>query len=127
VADYTTMYDSKWFRCADLDGEDRVMTIEKVKAGTVGQGEDAESKPILWFAGVRQPFAANKTNGKTISTLYGRDTEAWIGKKITLFPTTTEYGGETVECIRVRPEVPGRKAPKSHTLPIGQGKKARRA
>jgi hypothetical protein len=124
MPNYLEMYDSKWLRCADLEGEDRVMTIEKVKAGTVGQGEDAEAKPIIWFVGVRTPFAANKTNGKTISNLYGRDTENWVGKSVTLFPTTTEYGGEMVECIRIRPEVPGRKAAKSHTLPIATGKKA---
>ena len=28
--------------------------------------------------------------------------EDWIGKKIELYPSTTQMGGKTVECIRVR-------------------------
>ena len=48
----------------------------------------------------------NKTNGRTIAKLYGK-TENWIGKRITLFPTDTRgAGGQTVPCIRVRPNEP---------------------
>ncbi len=32
--------------------------------------------------------------------------DKWLGKKITLYASTTEVGGETVECIRVRNKVP---------------------
>ena len=121
------MFDSRWLSCADLEDTERVLVIEKVEPGMVGEGPDAERKPILWFEGERKPFGANVTNAKTIANLYGRETGNWIGKAVTLYPTTTEYKGDTVPCIRVRPAVPGpangRKAPaKSHTLPIGQGK-----
>jgi hypothetical protein len=126
VADYATMFDSKWLNVGDLDEAERVVVISKVEPGMVGEGPDAERKPILWFEGESKPFAANVTNAKTIANLYGRDTEAWIGKAITLYPTTTEYKGETVPCVRIRPAVPGRKMPKSHSLPIVAGKKAAR-
>jgi hypothetical protein len=124
MADYATMFDSKWLNVGDLDDAERAVTIARVEPGMVGEGPDAERKPILWFEGEAKPFAANVTNAKTIANLYGRDTENWVGKAITLYPTTTEYKGETVPCVRIRPAVPGRKAAKSHTLPIGQGKKA---
>lgn len=122
MADYASMFDSKWLTVGDLEDAERVCTIEKVEPGMVGEGKDAERKPIIWFEGERKPFAANKTCAKVIAGLYGRDTEDWIGKAVTLFPTTTEYGGDTVPCIRIRNSVPGRKPLKSHTLPPG-GKK----
>lgn len=124
MADYATMFDSKWLSVGDLDSAPRVVVIDKVEPGLVGEGPDAERKPILWFEGESKPFAANVTNAKVIANLYGRDTDNWLGKAITLYPTTTEYKGETVPCIRIKPEIPGRKAAKSHTLPIATGKKA---
>jgi hypothetical protein len=127
MADYATMFDSKWLTVGDLEGAERVVTIEKVEPGMVGEGKDAERKPIVWFEGERKPFAANKTCAKVIAGLFGRDTEEWVGKSITLFPTTTEYAGDTVPCIRVRNVIPGRKAPRSHTLPPSAGKKRRSA
>jgi hypothetical protein len=127
MADYATMFDSKWLSVGDLEGSERVVTIEKVEAGMVGEGKDAERKPVVWFEGERKPFAMNKTCAKVTAGLYGRDTEEWIGKSLTLYPTTTEYGGDTVPCIRIRNVIPGRKAAKSHTLPIAAGKKRRSA
>jgi len=38
--------------------------------------------------------------------LYGTDTEDWVGQRITIFATTTEFGGKTMDCIRVRPHRP---------------------
>lgn len=105
---YKRLYDDKEFLYAfDLDGKEVVVEIEMV-AGGVLTGEKGRStkKPIVSFAGKTKKLALNKTNGKTIASLYGTDTDRWIGKRITLYPTTTDFGGETVECIRIRPVVP---------------------
>lgn len=106
-----TMFDSEWVRAWDLGGVDRTVTIEKVEAGSI-KGKDGKSakKPIIWFRGAKKPLAINKTIAKAIIGMYGPDTKDWIGKAITLFPTTTQMAGDTVECIRVRPTVPKQKA-----------------
>lgn len=105
---YKTMYDDKEFLFAfDLKGKDATVQIEKVFAGTVeGEKGRKSKKPVVKFRGSEKKLALNKTNGKIIAKLYGTDTDAWIGQSVTLFPTTTEFGGETVECIRIRPNVP---------------------
>jgi hypothetical protein len=59
---------------------------------------------------VQLPFVLNPTNRKTIQQLYGVKPSAWVGQCITLYPTTTEMAGATVDCIRVRPTVPGKAA-----------------
>ena len=53
----------------------------------------------------------NRTNARTIAELYGPETNDWRGRHITLFPTTTDFRGASVDCIRVRPEAPVRSEP----------------
>lgn len=103
------MMDSDYLFAADLRGKDRTVTIAKVTAGQlVGSGGKKTRKPLVYFAesSTGKPLGMNTTNCRTVATLYGNDTEGWIGKKITLYPTTTSVGGETVECIRIRPRKP---------------------
>ncbi len=91
----------------DLAGKDVDVEIAKVNAGElVSTGGRKTKKPVAFFKGKEKGLALNSTNCKTIASLYGNDTTNWIGKRITLYPTTTQMGGETVECIRVRPRAP---------------------
>lgn len=100
----------KWICAADLAGKDVVVEIEKVEGGEVedAQNQRKSRKPICHFVGKKKPLALNVTNCKTIANLFGsNDVDDWVGKKITLYPTTTQNRGETVECVRVRPMAPG--------------------
>jgi hypothetical protein len=108
MPDYRTMFDDKWLKAWDLDGKEFTVIIERVEAGEIEdqKRKKKERKPVLWFKGAKKPFMINKTIGKTIATLYGNEVREWIGKPITLFPTTTSFGNDTVDCIRVRPNVP---------------------
>jgi hypothetical protein len=105
---YKSMFDDKDYLFAfDLQGRDVTVTIERVEAGTIiGEAGRKSKKPMVTFRGAKKKLAINKTNGRTIAQLYGNDTSAWIGKSITIYPTTTTFGNDTVECIRVRPTVP---------------------
>lgn len=90
-----------------LNGKDLTVEITGVSVKRVkGEGGKEEDCTVAALKG-QKPFIINRTNAKTISKLY--DTpyiEDWVGKKITLFPTTTRVAGETVECLRVRPSLP---------------------
>ena len=104
--DYRTMFDSDYLGAWDIP-RDVTVTIATVKAGQlVGEKGRTAKKPIITFVGKVKGFAANKTNCKTIAAMYGTNTKDWIGKKITLYATTTEFGGKQMDCIRVRPQVP---------------------
>lgn len=112
MPDYRSMFDRDYIAAFDLLGKDRTVTISKVVAGTLRNKSTSSKKPVIYFKGAEKGFAINKTNGKTIAAMYGNDTGKWIGKRITLFPTTTTFGSETMECIRVRPQIPkGEAAP----------------
>lgn len=107
---YKRMYDDKEHLFEyDLDGRDLTLTIEKVFVGELtGEKGRKTKKPTIKFVGMEKKLAVNKTNGKTIASMYGTDTDDWVGQSITMYPTTTEFGGETVPCIRVRPVRPDR-------------------
>ncbi len=46
-------------------------------------------------------------DGRDVTVLTGTpDTEKWSNIRVTLFPTTTNFGGKTVDCIRIRPYLP---------------------
>lgn len=112
MPNYLTMYDpSDMLNAIDLQGREVHLEIEAVAAGELtGQKGRKAKKPIVKFKGKEKKFALNKTNGKAIARMYGKETDAWIGKWITLYTTTTEYDGDTIECIRVRPVAPNVKA-----------------
>lgn len=94
----------------DLNGKDCTVTISDVKPGNIkGEGGRSARKALVFFQGKEKPLVANATNCKTIASMYGNDVEAWKGRRITLYPTNVQMGGETVEAIRVRPQIPPEK------------------
>lgn len=101
--DYRLMFPSRFICSADLMGKDRTVTIDRVAVEELQMvGGKTEAKPVCYFAGAKKALVLNKTNAKTIAKLHGTQTDEWAGKSITLFPTTTKFGRETVDCIRVR-------------------------
>lgn len=108
---WKSMTERSFIYAFDLAGKDVHVKIAKVVAGELtAAGGRKSKKPLVYFDGKEKPLALNATNAKTIATLYGNYVEKWIGKWITLYPTTTEMAGETCEAIRVRPVAPSGKA-----------------
>lgn len=119
--DYRKFFDRQYLGAWDLvdaQGRPRDVTveIERVVAGElVSEGNKKTRKPIIHLRGKEKRLAANVTNCRTIAGLYGTDVRQWVGKLITIYPTTTKFGRETVDCIRIRPSVPRGKADTSPT------------
>ena len=103
---WRAMTDREFLFAYDLQGRDVTVTISRVVAGQLTDQNGRKSKkPVVFFEGKDKGLALNSTNAKTIAALYGNYVEAWVGKSITIYPTTTKMAGEVVECIRVRPKV----------------------
>jgi hypothetical protein len=85
--------------------QDLTVTIDYVTREAVkGTGGKSEECTVAHLVG-QKPLILNATNSKSIHRLYGPYIEQWSGKQITLFASTTRMGGETVECLRIRPTV----------------------
>jgi hypothetical protein len=113
----TDAFPSNYLKAGDLD-EDQTYTIAGVTIETLGQGKNAEQKPVLSFKETDKTFVLNKTNGKTISSLYGDEMDDWTGKKITLFATEVEFQGEQTLAIRVRLKKPVQLPPRPTKAPV---------
>ncbi|MGC4002851.1 MAG: hypothetical protein QM811_06855 [Pirellulales bacterium] len=92
---------SKYVAASDLRGQDVQVVIARVALEEVGM-EAKEKKGVVHFQGMTKGMVLNRTNIKRIAKMYGGETNNWIGKTITLYPSETEMKGETVPCIRVR-------------------------
>lgn len=94
-------FPSKFLKESDLDEQGELVTIKGVKIEKVGS--DNDQKPVVYFSEKDKGLVLNKTNSKKIMSIAGSaETDGWKGVKIVIFPTETEFAGETVGCIRVR-------------------------
>ena len=107
---FDDVYPSSYLKASDCEDGDLALTIEAVRTETLGQGKDAEVKPVASFHETDKTFVVNKTNWKTIEKLYGPDSDDWVGKRIALFATEVPFGQEMVMAIRVRLKAPKGKA-----------------
>lgn len=85
---------------ADLNGAEKLVTIKSVGFKLVGEAK--VNKGVIHLEEFDRPLVLNRTNLKRTIAMHGNDTDAWIGKKITLYPSETDFQGKTVPCIRVR-------------------------
>lgn len=94
-------FPSKWIRAVDLNGRDYDLTIARCSQEDINS--DGCDLPVLHFHATKKGLILNKTNANTIAAALGKEMNAWVGQTIVLFPTTTDFGGKRVDCIRVRP------------------------
>lgn len=90
------------------DGKDLTLTIDHVVREMVtGNNGKKEQCMVAYFKEKDyKPMILNRTNAKSIQALSGSPyIEEWQGQRITLYATTTRLGGDTVECLRIRPTV----------------------
>ncbi len=102
------VFPSKYLKAEDLEeGETRVLTIERVDLEKLGQGEDAETKPVAYFVESEKGLALNKTNFSVIiKALNEPDTINWTGKKIAIHVMEVQFKNDIVQAIRVKTRAP---------------------
>lgn len=95
-------FPSKFLKASDLSGAEPVVTMDRVDFEPVGR--DREMKAVLYFVGKQKGLVLNKTNANKITDITGTAiTEEWHGQRIRLYATETTFGGDTVDCVRVKP------------------------
>jgi len=110
MSSYKTAFPSKHVKADDLGATRPIVTIARVDFEDVGTGEKAESKLVCHFANdAFKPLVLNMINSETIAEIAGTDQyESWVGVRIRLYATKTEFQGKRVPCIRI--EAPPAKA-----------------
>ena len=102
------LYPSKYLKGADLRGRDVTVTIEMIEPRHELARTDntKEAKPLMRFRGADKGLVLNKTNAKTIASIYGMEVLRWIGQPITLYSAKVSAFGAIHDAVRVRPQRP---------------------
>jgi len=89
-------------------GKDIVLTIKTVRKEMItGTGGKKEECIVCHWQEDQKPMILNVTNCKTIAKLAGTPyIEKWAGLRIQIGQDVTRFGGDMVECLRVRKEPP---------------------
>ena len=85
-------------------GASRIVTVKGCEIRTVGA--EQIRKGVLYFAEFDRGLVLNKTNSRVIAGLLGSETDAWVGKKLTIYRSETSFQDKTVPCIRVKDKLP---------------------
>jgi len=97
------MYPSKYLKASDLGTNQPIVRILAVKVESLGQGEEQEQKPVIYFEGKEKALVTNKTNWNTLIDLFGGETDDWIGKRIKILATEVAFKGKMGMAIRISP------------------------
>jgi len=96
------IYQSNYLTATDLQGKEPTVTITEVQ---IAKMNDGQAKLCIHVNNRPKGIVLNKTNAKSIATLYGDESSRWIGRKIKLVTVWTDYQGKPVQAIRVVPPV----------------------
>lgn len=88
-----------WLKGDDLEeGERTIVTIKSAEEQTF---QDGKKQPVLEFMELEQKLSLNKTRVRKCVELLGNDTEEWIGKRIALYPTPTQFNGKDFMSVAI--------------------------
>jgi hypothetical protein len=100
---YDDLYPGRFLKAADLKGKIVTLQITSVDIEELVGDKGEQLKGILSFAKTDKQLALNRTNGECIKGMFGRDVQAWVGKRISIFPAPFKGNLpiDVDECIRV--------------------------
>lgn len=122
--DSRLLFPNDYLSAADLQEKDVTLTISRLVQEELRTEKGNEDKWVLYFKEMeerhkRDPkrrnkrLVLNKTNAGSISVVWGTETNDWVGKAITLWPTTCQAFGKQADCIRIREKKPKAKSASS--------------
>ena len=78
--------------------ENKPMKISKIEEVELND----KKKPLLSFEGTDNQLVLNATNTSTLIEAYGKESDAWVGKEISLFVVPGQFKGERIKSIVVK-------------------------
>lgn len=99
-----------YITAAELVGKEPTLTIERVTLEQVESmkiNDDAgtgkmKDRVIVYFKGAKRGWLLNRTNAECIKELWGRETDAWVGHRLTLYTTSVRVGPKVEPGIRIK-------------------------
>ena len=120
--DFDKLYPSRFLKAGEFAGRDVTLTVSAVRLEELEGQKGKQMKAIVSFSETKKELVLNRTNGLCIRAMFGRETDAWVGKRVTLYPAPIDFGDTNI-AIRVRgsPDLP---APLAFELKLPKKKPA---
>jgi hypothetical protein len=102
--DYDQLFPGRFLKSGELNGKDVTLTIDSIKLEEMEDQKGKRMKPIIAFRERKKEWVLNRTNAECLKAMWGRDTNDWLGKRVTLWPApyTDMMTGEEGTALRVR-------------------------
>lgn len=99
---YSEMYPGRFLKADMLKGKKVTVTITHIDGeDLIGENNKAKSEWIVRIKERQLQLVLNKTNAFCLYRMFGGDPHSWIGRRVTIYPTTTKFGRDTLDCIRI--------------------------
>lgn len=93
---------SKYIKATDFQGKDVTVTLKSVKLEKlIREDNTEETKGVVFFHETGKGWVLNVTNVKALVAMWGRETDDWVNKRVTLYPEPSDLS-ESGFAIRVR-------------------------
>lgn len=95
--DWDELYPGRFIKASDLKGKNVTLTIASVDLEELEGDKGKQIKGVVGFEKTEKQLALNKTNGICLKEMFGKKVQDWVGKRVTLMPST--WNGD--DCIRI--------------------------
>ena len=97
--DFDQLFPGRFIKAGELNGKDVTLTIDAIRLEDLPSDKGGEkTRGVIAFKQTKKEWVLNRTNAECLKGMWGRDTDNWIGKRVTIYPA--EWNGEP--CIRVK-------------------------
>ena len=109
--DYRAFFKGSFINAAELGTKTptlRIAAIKLVEVPVIGKDGDVDenktkAKGVIYFAEVKERgWVLNRTNAQLLAAMWGVETDAWLGKRVTLHAVPVRVGNKTEPGIRVK-------------------------
>lgn len=102
VYDFDELYPGRFLKGGDFARTPRTLTIARVQLEELEGEKGKRKRGIVRFQEESRELVLNKTNGLLLRAMFGRSTEAWVGRRVTFaFDADVKLGGKVVGGIRI--------------------------
>lgn len=95
--DWDELYPGRFLKASEFKGKQVTLRISEVRIEELVGDKGPQIKGVISFEKTDKQWAINRTNGICVKAMFGSKVQAWVGKRVTLFPAL--HDGEP--CIRV--------------------------
>lgn len=122
--DASLLHPSRFLKAAEFKGKDVTYTVRAVEIEEL-ESDDGKKKTkgIMSFVETGKQLVINRTNSDCFKAMFGRETDNWVGKRVTFWPAPyfDSFSKEHMVAVRVRGS-PDITAPVSATIKLARKK-----